>query len=139
MILRNFGPAFTTTLRVVSYLDAAYFKLRCGDYQALLKDNTILCLPTGVHLRAENAASVIGWRAISNRLVVVRFSGSVPFSAVSACAPTDQASDEENDAFYAALEGLTRECKKHSALVIISIVCNVCPKLVIQKLASIYK
>ncbi|XP_063601937.1 craniofacial development protein 2-like [Penaeus indicus] len=77
-------------------------------------------LGVAVMLDKESAKSLVGWFALSDRVMLVKLKGKqVDISIIQVYAPTTASSEEEIDKFYDTLEKAKQQCKSTDVTMIL--------------------
>ena len=74
----------------------------------------------GVIIRPEMAKAVKGFWTLSDRIVLVKLSGSpVDLNIIQVYAPTSTSTESDIDEFYRGLDTVTKQCKAHELTLVI--------------------
>lgn len=74
----------------------------------------------GIIIRPEMAKTVKGFWTLSDRIVLVKFSGSpVDLNIIQVYAPTSTSTETDIEDFYRGLDTVTRQCKAHELTLVI--------------------
>ena len=72
----------------------------------------------GLMIAKKHANSIIGYWAVSDRILLVKLKGKPNINIIQTYAPTSDSTEEELDEFYDQLDEARRQCKNHEIVIV---------------------